>query len=424
MQAFVDAADEEDEAEQDEELRVPKVKKLPLNDKAKNLLKSMTQSEMHKKGDDLVRLFLFSEYRKQPVKREDITKLILGKGATRAFPYVYNRAQRLLRNIFCYEMVELRAKGVEPEQLAATQAKGTGKRKDRDDDDDEDGSAATSTGSRTYVLRSILPQPVIEAMTQSHAASFGSNASQSRADASEYQGNGPMLDWTKADGQLGSMGLTYLILSFILLNGRSLPDVQFRAYMNRLSLGSASQLPSSMRPDSWDASKSRATVRSRGNQDSGHIDTVARPSTLAKFVDQLQKQQYLEAVRTNVLTGATQRRGRASNANDGERSEVEWRWGPRAEAEIGEVAVANFVSAIYVDGESEGGDEVNNNDGEASVDLSQPQRRSQSARGIRSRTSTQNQRGATAGTFQSQREKQTQALRKDIERAAGSQLME
>lgn len=37
---------------------------------------------------------------------------------------------------------------------------------------------------------------------------------------------GALLDWQKADGQLGSLGLTFLILSLILLNGRSLSDGQ------------------------------------------------------------------------------------------------------------------------------------------------------------------------------------------------------
>lgn len=53
---------------------------------------------------------------------------MLGKEAARAFPAVFNQAQKILRNTFCYEMVELRARGAENEQLAAqgssTQAEG------------------------------------------------------------------------------------------------------------------------------------------------------------------------------------------------------------------------------------------------------------------------------------------------------------
>lgn len=36
-----------------------------------------------------------------------------------------------------------------------------------------------------------------------------------------------MLDWKKADGQLASMGLLYVVLSLILLSGRSVADGEF-----------------------------------------------------------------------------------------------------------------------------------------------------------------------------------------------------
>lgn len=125
-------------------------------------------------------------------------------------------------------MVELRPRGAENEQTLATapQTKETGKRKEHDGDDAGEETVSKSTGNRSYVLCSILPQTVIEAMTQ--PANEGvKNAAQVAEGPSEYKGEGPMLDWSKADGQLGSMGLTYLILSLILLNGRSLPDGEY-----------------------------------------------------------------------------------------------------------------------------------------------------------------------------------------------------
>lgn len=72
-----------------------------------------------------------------------ITYTVLGKNGSRAFPYVFNRAQATLRKVFCYEMVELRAKGMDQETFAQTQAtQATGKRKDREDD------AGEASGSR------------------------------------------------------------------------------------------------------------------------------------------------------------------------------------------------------------------------------------------------------------------------------------
>lgn len=153
------------------------------------------------------------------------------------------------------------------------------------------------------------------------------------------------------------------------------------------------------------------------NDDDNAPSTIARPSSLGNFIIQLVKHQYLEKATTNKMTGATQSRALASNANSlGDGVEIEWRWGPRAEAEIGEVAVANFVSAVYVDGEDEGREEQDE-------DLSLPAHsRSQSGRSGRNQYGTQGRRTATQGSTQTQRAKQTQALRKEIERAAGSQL--
>lgn len=42
---------------------------------------------------------------------------VLDKESARAFPVVFNRAQKVLRYTFGYEMVELRAKGIDNEQL-------------------------------------------------------------------------------------------------------------------------------------------------------------------------------------------------------------------------------------------------------------------------------------------------------------------
>lgn len=175
---------------------------------------------------------------------------MLGKSASRAFPYVFNRAQQTLRKTYCYELVELRAKGAENEPAATQPAtkENDGKGKKRDREENAEGDAATKSelpsiesasrtlgwtmltytlcsppiagsSNRAYVLRSILPQTVIEAMTQ--ADELQSYAPASQGPSTE---KGPMLDWRTADGQLGSMGLTYLILSFILLNGRVLAD--------------------------------------------------------------------------------------------------------------------------------------------------------------------------------------------------------
>lgn len=60
---------------------------------------------------------------------------VLGKNASRAFPYIFNRAQAMLRNTFNYELVEVRSKGADREALlsqAAAEAKGSATQRNGD----------------------------------------------------------------------------------------------------------------------------------------------------------------------------------------------------------------------------------------------------------------------------------------------------
>lgn len=159
------------------------------------------------------------------------------------------------------------------------------------------------------------------------------------------------------------------------------------------------------------------------------------------------RQGYLETVKTNVATGAVSRRGgvgRAGGSNRGEGGAVEtieWKWGPRAEVEIGEEAVATFVRDVYIDADpdNEPADTAARAESEE-ADASQTQVDSsrfvgrtsgrQSRSGPRASTqandSSSGARGRAGAGDQAERdrrEKQSQMLRREIERAAGSQLI-
>lgn len=227
------------------EYRVPKITPLPISDGVRLFLKTIGRQEAERRVNEMVRLALFSEFRRQPLRREDITKKVLDKATSRAFPYVFNRAQSILRSTFCYEMVAVRARGVENEHLAA-QAKETqkekkkskesgtqskGKRKAADDDDDDDAEEGGSRGSaKAWVLRSILPSVMITALAEPNAQIAAAFEHEDRDDEHQHRASpssepsGMIMDWNRADGQLGSMGLTFLILGFILLNGRGLSN--------------------------------------------------------------------------------------------------------------------------------------------------------------------------------------------------------
>lgn len=143
------------------------------------------------------------------------------------------------------------------------------------------------------------------------------------------------------------------------------PADQLISYLRRLSLTPSSVLPLSLQ--------------------------FPHPSslTLAQFLNTLVKAQYLErgksgtsgAPGTQGAAGAggaggaggggrrTQAPARTQRTDaQGEKAEsgdpaVDWRWGPRAEAELGELGVARFVERVFVARSRRGGDDEGDEDG-------------------------------------------------------------
>lgn len=138
----------------------------------------------------------------------------------------------------------------------STQAQTSKKGKQREqreqaanDSADEGGGAGSSSKStaKAWILRSLLPLAMTTAMAEPNAkiaAAFQHNEGDGDGDddndneraTSAADSDGMMLDWKRSDNSLGAMGLTWLILGFILLNGRSLPNGERRKRAKTLSL--------------------------------------------------------------------------------------------------------------------------------------------------------------------------------------------
>lgn len=239
--------------------------------------------------------------------------------------------------------------------------------------------------------------------------------------------DGMMINWDRSRNELGSMGLTFLILGFILLNGRTLPNDQLRSNLYRLGLSKDAPLPPALRPG-------------RLPDDDSTPDTVAHPSTLRHYMALLVKQGYLEAasIKTGPTDGAAdnnatrrggRRKSRSNNNNAGDDDEnaqednVEWKWGPRAEAEIGERGVAEWISQVYVCGgdDDEDGDEAEEQEQEQTRPARSAGSPTQASRSRRTPAFTQTQH--LSETQRKRRHAESESLRKEIERAAGSQLV-
>lgn len=116
---------------------------------------------------------------------------------------------------------------------------------------------------------------------------------------------------------------------------------QLVSYLRRLSLSPSTPLPLSLA--------------------SPHPSSI----TLSIFLNTLVKEQYLERAKT-ATSGATQATqqgstgGRTQNPSRTQRTDakgdkaesgdpgLDWRWGPRADAELGEVGVAHFVERVFL----------------------------------------------------------------------------
>lgn len=75
--------------------------------------------------------------------------------------------------------------------------------------------------------------------------------------------------------------------------------------------------------------------------------------TLEQYLNNAIRQGYLERQRVGEVKGQQKKRGRAAAVTQGGANDdaivFEWRWGPRAYAEVGEQDVARFVAEFMVE---------------------------------------------------------------------------
>ncbi|BEI85820.1 hypothetical protein CcaverHIS002_0601070 [Cutaneotrichosporon cavernicola] len=301
--------------------------------------RGMSAQDLASAAAHVVRLALFHEHRRQPLRRDMISKLVL-PNAQRQFHVVFERAQSLLRSTFGMEMHELRAKQrgdealMQETQATQAQTQQTQRKKrlrpvqeegDEEDDEEEEAEGSTSTqrqkekkvaGTRSYILRSVLPGPLIAEMNRpAPLPSFEGDRGNANAVADSESDAGALLRWDKADptpaGHIALLGIRTVILCLILAQGRVIEERALYAFLRRLNLERHTVLP-------WKSPNS-------------HSATI----TLEQFMDVLAKQNYLEKTKHKHAGG------------DGPAEEIEWRWGSR-EAEFSEKAAAAFIEKLFL----------------------------------------------------------------------------
>jgi hypothetical protein len=223
------------------------------------------QQEVARRANDLVRLALFTEQKRVPLKRDEISKkgwaftiyfhrihtasTVLGANK-RSFNEVLANAQDILKKTFGMELVELKSRAAEEEDGE--------KRKNANDEELEEARNATGikkrgacfcsftfisfipitavTGSKTYILRSVLDPIIIEHAALTDEAILAEEATEFHADDDEdeepgVRSYGSIIAWSSGD-QLAPLGILHVILALILVSGRVMSDgnLSFRAY--------------------------------------------------------------------------------------------------------------------------------------------------------------------------------------------------
>ncbi|EJD00539.1 MAGE-domain-containing protein [Fomitiporia mediterranea MF3/22] len=281
--------------------------------------------DMTRKANALVRLALFNESRHVPLRRDEINKRILGEN-TRAFNIVFAMAQETLQSTFGMELVELMSRAERD-------------REQNENDEVQDGANATglkkkaaSSGSKSYILRSCLPEELIRIAAESNEELLTLEFDNDNTEADDEDDlpttYGSIINWTSAD-QLGGLGLLYVILALILVNGHSMSDPELKKHLKTF------RLPMS------------ATIEFVPH-------ATHRSMSIESYLSLLIKQGHLDRVKMGPggAPKPTQgKRGRtAAHADhDEEGATYEWRWGARAHAEVGERAVAEFVAEFMAE---------------------------------------------------------------------------
>lgn len=110
-----------------------------------------TIKDLKKRATDLVRLALFNEQRRMPLRRDEISKKVMGSQRG-TFKAVFDEAQKILRGTFGMELIELPTRAATHD----TAASGTGRGKTQEKtgtqngtgDDDAAGGRQAVTGLR------------------------------------------------------------------------------------------------------------------------------------------------------------------------------------------------------------------------------------------------------------------------------------
>lgn len=321
--------------------------------------------EISRKAAEWARYALACEYQRMPIRGDHVRKeVLIDPKYTRVFNIIFNETQKLLQQTFGYHMVEVRPRGADNAELekqaeaaireASSQANGLRSRnKERDASPDLHEEGRTNTN--VWVLRSALPPKVTKALVKASNDLASTDDNKPQRNSRRQAVSESAINWSSANHQGGEMGLLYIILGLILVNGRTVTDYTLMSCLKRMRLPMHEVLPTALRgtgPAPGISSSGTQATQTQARQ-------RAKQGTLDGFLTAMIKQSYLEKQRADVSAdgqtkngnggNATQTRNKRTRATDDENTVWEWRWGNRSEVEIGEQRIASLMADIFLD---------------------------------------------------------------------------
>ncbi|EGG13111.1 uncharacterized protein MELLADRAFT_76302 [Melampsora larici-populina 98AG31] len=289
----------------------------------------MAEEDDKTNGREAARHAILNEHKGKAFSRDTLKNA--GIPAGRQFTKHLAQCNRELGLTFGMELIEVRARGLDPVRMAVDAEmkrkaiKNSQRQRNGDQGDDQqtpaDVKPKAGSSAKQYILRSCLSPELIYKVGQIVDEEIPRDHREDRW----LQEENDVLDWKRGD-EVAYHGVLGLILALILTHGRTMDNNELRNYLKRLRVD-----------EQWSPPHTPACMHPQPDLD--------------RLLDHFVKYKYLECSDPSGKLAGSQagasRRQSQGVRNESNNQKQEWRWGARAEIEFGEKGIAKFITDIF-----------------------------------------------------------------------------
>ncbi len=279
---------------------------------------NLTSDQLEILLSNLMRLILFKDAKKEPVRREDITQLVFGeahKGKKDLFQHLIHEAKLRFRSIFGFELVQIDKKSAVTGALQHQQQQRGGAKKSA--------TQKTPTQQQVWILQYVSPSlsmPSSQQQQQQEQEIQELRQIQENFESNRYAE-------MQSESHAPKMALLLIILSLIHMNDNFLPEDALFHRLNQLGV------------------ERNETM----NETFGNVE---------KMIESLTKQCYLDRERDDMSMEREAEEMGLSMGSNRLKVKYMYRAGSRAQKEISKRTISDFISQICLGA----GDEDDNGD--------------------------------------------------------------